>query len=647
MQRNLPFLFILLSLCAVVCPAQLNERDMKKEEKIWQQLEKVAPKSVETFKQATTAMDNGDAEKAVQLYEEVFKKAPDFDPVMRRLGMMLVQVGRVNEGMGLLEMAVEKKRSPENLISLAQYLTLPVDNAAQPSRANLERSLALAKEAYQKKIETDDESYLAIIAQLALELDREKDFREAAKNLKKEYPNTMTTHYFSAIVAAMDEHWMEAEDEIKKAQSLGLPAEAVNKFLESGVHSRASVWRYAYLAAVLVVIWAVGLLLLYLLGKGMSRKTLNWIENSDPNSTTSQDQVSLRKIYKSLINFAGFYYYISLPVILFLVVAVAASVLYGVFMVGQIPIKLVVFVVIGALVTIFTMIRSLFIRVHSEDPGRPLKPEEAPALWALTRQVADTLGTRPIDEIRITPGTEMAVYENGSFRERMQDRARRILILGVGNLNDFKANSFRAVLAHEYGHFTHRDTAGGDVAIRVNSDMMKFAIEMAKRGQAVYWNIAFQFLRLYHFIFRRISHGATRLQEVLADRVAVKNYGADAFESGLRHVIRRGIELEEVAYWELHGAQKQNRVMQNLYELTVPESDKDRIEDKIEAAIKRPTSEDDTHPAPAERFRLARKITCNHAVADAGMVWDLFTDRQALTHEMSDLIARRARGASY
>lgn len=646
MRQHLPLLVILLSLCAPLSLAQQAARDMKKEEKIWQQLEKVAPKSVETFKQATVAMDSGEAEKAVQLYEEVFKKAPDFDPAMRRLGMMLVQVGRLNEGLGLLEMAVEKKRSPENLISLAQYLTLPSDEMAQPSRANLERSLALAQEAYQKNVESEDESYLAIIAQLALELDREKDFREATKNLKKEYPNTMATHYFSAIVAAMDEHWLEAEDEIKKAQSLGLSTEAANRFLESGVHSRASVWRYAYLAAVLVAIWAVGLLLLFLFGKGMSKKTLHWVETSDPNATTSGDQISLRKIYKSLINFAGFYYYISLPVILFLIIAVTGSVLYGVFMFGRIPIKLVAFIVIGALVTIFTMIRSLFIRIHSEDPGRPLTQAEAPALWALTRQVAETVGTRPIDEIRVTPGTEMAVYENGSFRERMQDRARRILILGVGNLNDFKERSFRAVLAHEYGHFTHRDTAGGDVAIRVNNDMMKFAVEMANRGQAVHWNIAFQFLRLYHFIFRRISHGATRLQEVLADRVAVKNYGADAFEEGLRHVVRRGIELDEVAYWEINGAHKQKRALQNLYELKVPETDKDRIEDKIEAEINRPSSEDDTHPAPAERFRLARKITCNNVIADAGMVWDLFTDRQAVTSEMSELIARETHASS-
>src|SRR5215211_3062542 len=74
MRRNLPLVWILLSLCATVALSQQGERDLKKEEKIWQQLEKVAPKSVETFKQATTAMDNSETEKAVNSMKRCSKK---------------------------------------------------------------------------------------------------------------------------------------------------------------------------------------------------------------------------------------------------------------------------------------------------------------------------------------------------------------------------------------------------------------------------------------------------------------------------------------------------------------------------------------------------------------------------------------------
>lgn len=368
----------------------------------------------------------------------------------------------------------------------------------------------------------------------------------------------------------------------------------------------------------------------------MSRKTLNSLEEANPNSPVSQSELTLRKWYRQLINVAGFYYYISLPVVIFLVVVVAASITYAFIMLGRIPIKLVAFLAIGGLITIYMLVRSLFIKVESADPGRSLNYDEAPALWELTRSVAATVNTRPVDEIRITPGTDLAVYEKGTLRERSQDKARRILILGVGVLNDFKQNGFRAVLAHEYGHFTHRDTAGGDVAIRVNNDMMKFAHAMIASEQASWWNIAFQFLRVYHFIFRRISHGATRLQEVLADRVAAFQYGPLAFEEGLTHVVRKSAEFHHLAAKEIDASVAGRRTLQNLYELRQDQDS--NLQREIEESLNRETSEDDTHPSPNDRFRLTRKITGANELPATGMVWDLFSNREALTSEMTSLI---------
>lgn len=627
---------------ANLCPAQSGNRDDEKEKSIWQSLNTIAPASVETFKAATDALDKGDYAESERLYEQVLKKAPQFDPALRRRGFALVELGRSDEGMVLLEKAVQIKRSPENLISLAQNLAFP-GAGKQSSKANKERALELAKLADQSNSEADP-SYPFLVAELSLDLDREQDFRIVMAKIGKNYPDLMGTHYFAAILASLDSDWIKAEEEIGKARSLGLPAEAADAFLASGVHTRATVWRYAYYSLYLVAGWAVGLALLFGLGKLLSNLTLRSLEASDPNNLDANREVSLRNLYRKLINVAGFYYYISIPVVIFLVLAVAGSVTYGFMVVGRIPIKLVAILIIGALLTVYKMIRSLFVRVDHEDPGRALREDEAPLLWALARDVARAMSTRPVDEIRVTPGTEVAVYEKGSFTERMNDKGKRILILGVGVLNGFKQSGFRAVLAHEYGHLSHRDTAGGDVALRVNSDMIKFAQALILSGQAVPWNIAFQFLRAYHFIFRRISHGATRLQEVMADRVAVRNYGAPAFQEGLTHVIRRQVEFEDVAYWEVTDAAKANRAIQNIYELSP--SSAERVDEKISEEMNRPTSEDATHPSPGERFRLAARIVCTPLPPPAGMVWDLFLDKAGLTSEMSLLIDTQVKAAA-
>ena len=248
--------------------------------------------------------------------------------------------------------------------------------------------------------------------------------------------------------------------------------------------------------------------------------------------------------------------------------------------------------------------------------------------------LADTVKT-------LTPGTDLAVYERGTLRERMSDRARRALILGAGVLEGFKQSSFRAVLAHEYGHFSHRDTAGGDVAMRVQSGMYKFAMALAEAGYAVWWNLAFQFLRLYNFLFRRISHGATRLQEILADRVAIQTFGLDAFKDGLTHVIRRATVFQVTADAEINDAINTKRPLANLYDLSLPAPGEGLadIEQEVAAVLEQATTEDDTHPSPKDRFRLGERISSSARPPTPGFVWELFADPKSLTAKLTAEIA--------
>lgn len=639
MLKLTPVLLLLLILSGSLTYAQQG-RDMAKEKAIWAELEATAPQSVADFKAATEAMDADNYEKAIDLFLKVVQAAPNSDAALRRLGGCLVSTGKTEEGFRYERKALAIRRSKENLITLAQSLALPA-RGKEGTKLQKQEAYGLFREA--NRTAPVDADALVLQTQLALELDMIDEFRRSTEQLVATHPELMATHFFNAILAAHDEKWITAEEEIKVAQSLGLAPEIAQQFLDSGVKTRATVWHYAIYSLYLIGAWVIGLTALFLVGKLMSRKTLASLEAANPNSPTSASELTLRKFYRQLINFAGFYYYISLPVVIFLVVIVAASITYGFVMLGTIPIKLIAILVIGALVTIFSLLRSLFIKIQSVDPGRSLKYEEAPGLWDLTREVAANLKTRPVDDIRITPGTELCVYEKGSLRERSQDKAQRVMLLGTGVLNDFKQNGFRAVLAHEYGHFTHRDTAGGDVALRVNNDMMKFAHAMIVNGQASWWNVAFQFLRVYHFIFRRISHGATRLQEVLADRVAALQYGPHAFEEGLTHVIGKSVEFHHLAVKEIEASVAVRRALQNLYELPL-EQNAD-LQEQIEKSMNRETSEDDTHPCPNDRFRLTRKITGANESPATGMVWDWFQNREALTNEMTSLIQSEVHSA--
>jgi tetratricopeptide (TPR) repeat protein len=642
-SASLLLCFVFAGLSAV---AQTQERDLAKEEKIWQELQKTAPKAVETFKAATAALDEDKYEEAVKLYNEVLKQSPKFEPALRRGGYALIATGKRAEGLKMTEQALGLNRSAENLLSYALALTELGANKYQPTQAELEQALVLSKEAMQKNPEDSD--YVMAVAQFALATEQMQEFGDASKLLSRKFSNLPATHYFAGIRLANEGSFDAAEAELKQAESLGMPREVTQEMFaaieEAKSGSNYGLWKYFYYGAYLVGAWALGLLILFVAGKILSAKTLRSIEASDPNDVTGGGQAGLRKVYKSLIGIAGIYYYLSQPVVMLLVIVGVLGMMLFFFWIGTIPVKLVFIIAVGGLITIFYMIKSLVVRPKIEDPGRALSEDEAPELWALARDVAAAIDTRPVNEIRITHATELAVYERGSMRAKMQDKAERVLIVGVAVLNDFSQNAFRAVLAHEYGHFSNRDTAGGDVAYRVNVDIMRLAESMALSGTATFYNVAFQFLRLYHFLFRRITHGATRLQEILADRVAVHQYGADAFREGLTHVIRREVEFNHIAEREINVAFTHNRALQNLYEISVQDEQvRKSLDDECSGIIKRATTEDDTHPSPQDRFKLVSRIKCKESAPIDGMVWDLFRDRESLTVEMNKLLEQRLR----
>lgn len=635
-NSRLHFIYALLMFCNVFGYAQ--QRDMKIERQYENELQQIDPSLVTYFIRGTVAMDEGNYTLADSLYTAVYIKAPSFVHVIRRLGSIKHSLGKQQEGLSLAERALSLDKSSANTISLAQLLISTQDSRPERTTEHLNRALHLLLEG-QGLPGADPYEYNVLIAQVALQTYQDGMFKDATAYLVKNHSDKMATHYFAAIVAASNEEWLHAEQEITKAKELGLDEAEYQRFLDTGVHTSALIEKAKKVFIWVFIAWVLIFVVLYVFGTILSNYTLKAIEKEFKTNSSSKLAHNIRSIYSALINFAGIYYYISLPIILLLVIGLTGGIIYVFLMIGRIPLQLTLILLIGACVTIYGMVRSLLLKVKYEDPGRLLKKEDAPELYALTNEVADKMGTRRIDEIRITEETDLAVYETGSWREKMRDESKRILILGTGVLKDFKVEDFKAVIAHEYGHFSHRDTAGGAVALRVRNDMSKYYHQLLFAGQAVWWNLAFQFIRLYNFVFSKISNGATRLQEILADRVAAQNYGAVAFENGLTYVIRRNIEFVTLANQEIEEAKKTSRPFSNLYELKGEISAE--VEKEIQKSMTRPTTDEDTHPSPVDRFKFINGLGTEHTINTDKYVRDLFVNWEELTQEMTKKIQDR------
>ena len=313
-------------------------------------------------------------------------------------------------------------------------------------------------------------------------------------------------------------------------------------------------------------------------------------------------------------------------------------------MVGRIPIKLMAIVVIGAVVTVVALLKGLVSALKSgkdEDPGEKLELSKHPKLGAVLAEVAAKIGTRKVDNVYLEPGTGIAVMERGGMFQQLRGRSERCLILGVGLLEGMQLGAFKAILAHEYGHFRNEDTAGGGLALSVRRSMMTTAISLIEGGAASGLNPAWLFFRGFNWIFLRISQGASRLQEILADRWAALAYGSAAFEEGLRHAIRRSVEFDAHVTASLSDAVEKKMSMQNLYAF-VPTTpvEPSGIESATEEAINSAPSPFDSHPAAKDRIAWVRLIGAERPIdADsAAPVWSLFHDRREIETWMTDTV---------
>src|SRR5262249_9605196 len=154
----------------------------------------------------------------------------------------------------------------------------------------------------------------------------------------------------------------------------------------------------------------------------------------------------------------------------------------GFYALGTIPIRAVLLIVIFVSVSIGAMVRGLFSRRADLAPGPELDLVKLPDLRRAVSEVAQRIGTRPADVVYVTPGAQIAVFERGGVVKQLAGRRQRCLILGVATLEGLSIRPFKSILAHEYGHFSNRDTAGGAFALAVRRSVGATAQRLFQSG---------------------------------------------------------------------------------------------------------------------------------------------------------------------
>jgi Zn-dependent protease with chaperone function len=186
-------------------------------------------------------------------------------------------------------------------------------------------------------------------------------------------------------------------------------------------------------------------------------------------------------------------------------------------------------VVLGCIVSACLILWSIFPRRDRfAIPGPRIQPDQHPELFAELSAIAKATGQELPQEVYLTPEVNAWVAQRGGT---MGFGSRRVMGLGVPLMALLTVSQFRAVLAHEFGHYSGGDTKLGPWIYKTRAAIGRtlFHLEGAES--------VFLFLfKWYGNLFLRVTLAISRAQEYAADRLGARIGGAKALIDGLKQV---------------------------------------------------------------------------------------------------------------
>lgn len=325
----------------------------------------------------------------------------------------------------------------------------------------------------------------------------------------------------------------------------------------------------------------------------------------------------------------------------------------------------------SALLALF-MAKSLFtFKQGSASKNIELKQKDYPRLFNFLHAIAKETGAPKPHRVFLSPQVNAAVFYDISFFSLFFS-PKKNLEIGLGLVNVLNMSEFKAVLAHEFGHFAQKSMAVGRwvyIAQQVASQIVakrdlfddflnglsRFDLRVAWIGwilQFVVWSIR----SLTDTLLRGVilaQRALSREMEFQADLVSVSVTGSESLINALHKLAGADAALDRAINFA--AAEHKNRtpvkdvfaiqarVLEHLRSIyndphygAAPASAIDAPERHrvFKSEMAAPPRMWATHPANADREENAKTVFV-HCVQDERSAWELFPDAAELRAEMT------------
>ncbi|MDH4459290.1 MAG: M48 family metalloprotease [Nevskia sp.] len=269
----------------------------------------------------------------------------------------------------------------------------------------------------------------------------------------------------------------------------------------------------------------------------------------------------------------------------------------------------------------WSVLKAVWVRFDPPQ-GRVLKPAEAPALFAEIERIRAAIpGPKP-HQVLLTDSYNAAVVEHA--RLGVLGGWRNYLILGLPMMSAMSPDQFRAVLAHEFGHFGAGDSRITGRIYRMRVLWARLQSQFDQRG-------GFFFKRFFGWfgpLFNAYSFVLARAQEYAADAASAKLVGTAPVAEALV-IAQIGHDYQQRQVWQPlwqrvpHEPEPSIQPFTQLLDGGHRYADWHDAEARLQRALLNRTHAADTHPALVDRL-AALKVGAMVPVGAAQSAADAF-----------------------
>lgn len=319
---------------------------------------------------------------------------------------------------------------------------------------------------------------------------------------------------------------------------------------------------------------------------------------------------------------------------------------------------------------IFTFKFIFKLKNHPINNRIKLQKKEHAEIWEFVYQICKETGAPKPKNIYVDPDVNAYVAYSNLWLSLFFP-VRKELTVGLGLVNCLNLSEFKAVISHEFGHFSQRSMTIGSYIITANNIIYDMIFsrdkwdELLAKWQSLDFRLSFaayallpmiwlirQLLNLFFQLLNVLYSSLSREMEFNADKVAVKTSGSEAIISGLWK-LDYGFETWNKTLNNAYLASQKQMFVKNLY---IHNTNRiSEISDVVKHKLKNLPNDDRggklffsisenskvgmyaSHPANDKREENAKRPFI-HCESDERSPWILFPNKESIQEDLSKLI---------